>query len=129
MAVTEKLTLGFGDSEEILKSPGQLRKHYAPKAKLMILKWRDEADLNSQLSTLPAQPTHLHVLAHTHIPSQAVFGRVSVIPHDAEAFARALYAELHQCDELGAELIIVEAPPDTGEWRAIADRLKRASAG
>jgi L-threonylcarbamoyladenylate synthase len=53
---------------------------------------------------------------------------VSVIPHDAEAFARALYAELHQCDELGAELIVVEAPPETSEWRAIADRLKRASA-
>jgi L-threonylcarbamoyladenylate synthase len=129
MAVTEKLTLGFGDSEEVLKSPGQLRKHYAPRAKLMIWKWRDEADLKSQLSTLASQLSPPHIIAHTHIPSQADFARVSVIPHDAEAFARALYAELHQCDELGAELIIVEAPPDTGEWRAIADRLKRASAG
>jgi len=53
---------------------------------------------------------------------------VSVIPHDAEAFARAIYAELHQCDEAGAELIVVEAPPETNEWRAIADRLKRAAA-
>jgi L-threonylcarbamoyladenylate synthase len=53
---------------------------------------------------------------------------VSVIPHDAEAFARAIYAELHRCDELGAELIVVEQPPETTEWRAISDRLKRASA-
>jgi L-threonylcarbamoyladenylate synthase len=127
LAVTGQLTLGFGDSEEILKSPGQLQKHYAPKAKLVILNWRDDADLNSQLSAITQQSAP-HIIAHTHIPSQTGLGRVSVIPHDAEAFARALYAELHQCDELGAGLIVVEAPPETSEWRAIADRLKRASA-
>ena len=129
LAVTEQLALGVGDREEILKSPGQLQKHYAPKAKLIILKWQNEADLNAQLSAINSQLSRRHVIAHTHIPSQTGFGRVSVIPHDAEAFARALYAELHQCDELGAELIVVEAPPETSEWRAIADRLKRASAG
>ena len=47
---------------------------------------------------------------------------------DAAAFARAIYAELHQCDEAGAELIVVEALPDAPEWRAIADRLRRAAA-
>jgi L-threonylcarbamoyladenylate synthase len=53
---------------------------------------------------------------------------VSEIPHDAEEFARAIYAELHLCDEAGAERIIVEALPETDEWEAIADRLKRARA-
>jgi L-threonylcarbamoyladenylate synthase len=128
-AVTGEIAMGAGGSAEILKSPGQLAKHYAPKAKLVILKWQDERDLNSQLSTVGSQPAIRHVIAHTHIPSQTGFASVSVIPHDAEAFARALYAELHRCDELGAELIIVEAPPETSEWRAIADRLKRASSG
>jgi L-threonylcarbamoyladenylate synthase len=50
------------------------------------------------------------------------------MPHDAEAFARAFYAELHRCDEAGAEFIIVEAPPDSSEWSGIADRLRRAAA-
>lgn len=129
MAVTGKLALAGSHSGEVLKSPGQLTKHYAPKARLMVLKWQDERDLNSQLSTLNPQLAIRHVIAHTHIPSQTGFSGVSVIPHDAEAFARALYAELHRCDELGAELIIVEAPPETSEWQAIADRLKRASSG
>ncbi|HWX21089.1 MAG TPA: Sua5 family C-terminal domain-containing protein, partial [Candidatus Binatia bacterium] len=62
------------------------------------------------------------------IPSVQGFGRVSVIPHDAEAFARAIYAELHQCDEAGAELIVVEALPEGEEWRAIRDRLTRGAA-
>ncbi|HEY2573044.1 MAG TPA: L-threonylcarbamoyladenylate synthase [Verrucomicrobiaceae bacterium] len=127
MAVTGELARGAG-GREILKSPGQLTKHYAPKAKLIVLKWRNETDLNAQISAVEPRISRPHIIAHTHIPSQAGFGRVSVIPHDAEAFARALYAELHQCDALGAELIVVEAPPDTSEWRAIADRLKRASA-
>ena len=54
------------------------------------------------------------------------FGRVSVLPHDPEAYARALYGELHQCDAGGAELIVVEAVPEKGDWEAIADRLARA---
>ena len=111
-----------------LKSPGLLKKHYSPKARLLVLSWRDDADLNSQLSTLNSQLLDCHVIAHTHIPSAEHFARVSVIPHDAEAFARAIYAELHRCDAAGAGLIVVETPPESPEWSGIADRLRRASA-
>ena len=104
-----------------------MKKHYSPKAKLVVLSWQNDADLNSQLSTLNSQPSICHIIAHTHIPSAETFARVSVIPHDAEAFARAIYAELHCCDEAGAEWIVVETPPDLPEWSAIADRLKRAA--
>ena len=93
----------------------------------MVLNWRDEADLNSQLSKLNLQPAAGHIIAHTRIPSGENFGGVSVIPHDAEAFARAIYAELHRGDEAGAEWLVVEAPPETPEWQGIADRLKRAA--
>jgi L-threonylcarbamoyladenylate synthase len=127
LAVTEALTIGPGGSEEILKSPGQLQKHYSPRAKLMICSWQNEEGLKSQISNLESQISEFHVIAHTHIPSGHDFARVSVIPHDPEAFARALYAELHQCDDAGADVIIVEAVPETDEWRAIADRLKRAA--
>jgi L-threonylcarbamoyladenylate synthase len=50
-----------------------------------------------------------------------------VIPHDAEAYARALYAELHHCDRAGSKLILVEQVPSGEEWHGIRDRLKRAS--
>jgi L-threonylcarbamoyladenylate synthase len=128
MAVMGELSVGFGDSEEILKSPGLLKKHYAPKARLVILNWRDEVDLQKQVSAFGFPMAECHVIAHTRIPSQNEFARVSVIPHDAEAFARAIYAELHECDEAGAKLIVVEALPAATEWKAIADRLKRATA-
>ena len=111
-----------------LRSPGLLKKHYAPKARLLILHWTGEADLRSQLRSCHVSPVTCHVIAHTHIPSAENFACVSVIPHDAEAFARAIYGELHRCDEAGAELIVVEVPPALPEWSGIADRLKRAAA-
>jgi L-threonylcarbamoyladenylate synthase len=103
-----------------------LRRHYSPKAKLWIFPWENENDLRRRVRELPSS-ARIHVIAHTHFPSPDGFDRVSLIPHDAEAFARAIYAELHQCDELGADCIIVEAVPTTNEWSAIADRLKRAA--
>jgi L-threonylcarbamoyladenylate synthase len=111
----------------ILRSPGMLPKHYSPKAKLVILSWRDQADLTSQLQPLHFPPEKTCVIAHSPIPFSGDFRRVAVLPRDAAAFARALYAELHQADESGAALIVVEAPPSDPAWRAIADRLSRAA--
>jgi L-threonylcarbamoyladenylate synthase len=110
-----------------LRSPGLLKKHYSPKAKLLVLEWLDDEDLRQQLATCHLSHVTCFVIAHTHIPPAENFADVSVIPRDAEAFARAIYAELHRCDEAGAELIVVEAPPELPEWSGIADRLKRAA--
>jgi len=111
-----------------LRSPGLLQKHYSPRAKLLIRSWRDAADLDRQLAACQVPRAQIHIIAHTQIPSGDGLGAVCVIPHDAEAFARALYAELHRCDEAGATLIVVETLPVGMEWRAIADRLTRAAA-
>jgi len=112
-----------------LRSPGQLARHYAPRAKLYMLRWEDEKDLERQLRERGLDAGQLHVLAHQHIPGVDACARVAVIPHDPEAFARALYAELHTCDELGAGVIVMEALPKSEAWSAIRDRLRRAMAG
>jgi len=128
LAVVGELSLEEEVGRAALKSPGLLRRHYSPKARLVVLSWRDEADLKAQASKFKVQAAGIHILCHTRVPSGPQFGRVSVVPHDAAAFARALYAELHRCDEAGARLIVVEAVPRTMEWQAIADRLAKASA-
>jgi L-threonylcarbamoyladenylate synthase len=94
----------------------------------LIARWENEAELGEIVSKFPVKGESVHVIAHAHIPAGKGVGRVAVMPHDAEAFARALYAELHECDRLGAEVIIVEAPPSAPEWAGIADRLRRAAA-
>jgi L-threonylcarbamoyladenylate synthase len=124
---TRNSKLETQDAGGPLRSPGQLKRHYSPKAKLVVLKWRDNAELLSQLSALNSHLSTTHVIAHSKIPSGAGLGGVSVIPHDAEAYARAIYAELHRCDAEGATCIVVEALPAGPHWRAIADRLQRAA--
>lgn len=109
-----------------LPSPGQLPRHYAPRARLLVLSWRDDRDLCHQLRQASAAPDTTHILAHTQIPSPEVAHRICVIPHDPEAYARALYAEWHRCDELQARTIVVEEVPASPEWSAIRDRFRRA---
>ena len=111
-----------------LRSPGLLTKHYSPVAKLLILNWQDDAELKFKIQNSKFKIGNCFIVAHTKIPAGENFAAVSVMPHDAEAFARALYGELHRCDAAGAELIVVEAPPDSPEWSGIADRLRRAAA-
>lgn len=126
VAITGELA-SKGRAGGVLRSPGLLRKHYAPRARLVVWSWRDQADLLRLLQQAGVQPARISIIAHTQVPSGEFAGRVSVVPHDAEAFGRALYAELHNCDEAGAELIAVEALPAGDEWKAIADRLSRAA--
>jgi L-threonylcarbamoyladenylate synthase len=114
--------------ESTLRSPGLLKKHYSPKAKLVVLDWLDEETLRLQLLAYSLPPAAVHIIAHTKIPAGFAPENVSVIPHDAEAFARALYGELHRCDAAGAGLIVVEAPPESPAWSGITDRLRRAAA-
>jgi L-threonylcarbamoyladenylate synthase len=127
VAVTGQRIVGGQGAGETLKSPGLLPKHYAPRAKVLIWSWQDEADLKTRNTERGMRNQQTHIIAHTRIPSDEAFGRVSVIPHDPEAFARAIYAELHRCDEEGAQWIVIEALPETPEWHAIADRLQRAA--
>ena len=111
-----------------LRSPGLLEKHYSPRGKLLVLNWKSGTELQSQLASRRLSSAACFVIAHTHIPDGFAAEKVSVIPHDAEAFARALYGELHRCDAAGAALIVVEAPPESPQWSGVADRLRRAAA-
>ena len=128
VSVTGELAQGGGEGATVLRSPGLLRKHYAPQARLVVWPWHDDQDLRTRLAEGHMPAARTHILAHTRIPAGAGLGHVSILPRNGQAFARSIYAALHQCDEAGAEWIVVEALPEGGEWNAIADRLGRAAA-
>jgi L-threonylcarbamoyladenylate synthase len=48
------------------------------------------------------------------------------MPADPAAYAARIYSVLHELDGELWPWIAVEAPPDTPEWAAIRDRLRRA---
>jgi L-threonylcarbamoyladenylate synthase len=127
IAVTGELRIGAAQGGA-LRSPGMLKKHYSPKARLLLLSWRDEHELRERLIALKIDPAAAWIIAHTHVPTGGEFEHVRIIPHDAEAFARAIYSELHRCDAEGARVIVIENVADEPAWRGIADRLRRAAA-
>ena len=48
------------------------------------------------------------------------------MPREPQAYAQRLYAALRELDAAGCERILVESPPETAEWDAVRDRLRRA---
>jgi L-threonylcarbamoyladenylate synthase len=48
------------------------------------------------------------------------------LPSDPAGYAAALYERLHRADAQGFEWIGIEPPPETEEWEAVWDRLRRA---
>jgi L-threonylcarbamoyladenylate synthase len=47
---------------------------------------------------------------------------------DAVQYARSLYANLHRLDNSGADKLLIAAPPNSSQWEAVRDRLRRAEA-
>jgi L-threonylcarbamoyladenylate synthase len=113
----------------VLQSPGLLEKHYSPRARVLLSNWNNSKQARDIILRNGAKAEATHVIAYEKIPADAGFAAVAVIPHDPEAYARALYAELHRCDDAGAKFILIEMPPATPEWEGIRDRLRRAAGG
>jgi len=126
---TKRLGHSDDDPAAPVRSPGLLTRHYSPKARLMVWSWADEKELRGRMEDLDPGLKPVHIIAHDRIPLELDPAQVAVVPCDPEAFARALYAEWHRCDEAGAGSIIVEAVPAGGSWDGIRDRLRRASSG
>ena len=103
------------DDEAARHSPGQDPIHYAPRATLRLLP-RAEALALAGASV---------ILRGTGDPTRP---DAIVLPDDAAAYGRALYATLHALDDAGVAVIAVESPPDDEAWLAVADRLRRAAA-
>src|SRR4029079_12711868 len=108
------------DSGGPAASPGRQAVHYAPRTR-----------------SVRVEPEHLGEMTARDDASLLVF-----VPHDLgdvpasvyrydcpepDLAAVALYALLHACDDLTLDLIVVILPPDRPEWRALRDRLARAT--
>lgn len=124
-AVIGRIEAAPPNAAEHLKSPGLMPKHYSPRARLRI--WPHDRDATWLAGETPQEYGKIIAVCHTRIPPSYLSAAVAMLPRQADAYARALYAELHASDTAGAELIWVEEPPDSAEWWGIKDRLRRAA--
>jgi L-threonylcarbamoyladenylate synthase len=84
-----------------VESPGQHAKHYSPRTPVF----------------LGAPPSS----------GNGVRLDFALMPSDPTGYAEALYRTLHELDQRRLDWIAVEPPPDTPEWDAVHDRLRRAA--
>ena len=104
-----------------LSSPGQMPVHYAPLTAAFRVNSRGELGKVGNCENMAA------VVIGDHSPASWSGFAVSFVletPHEA---SRQLYDVLHRCDLIGVRSIIVLMPPDEPVWRAIRDRLLRAT--
>lgn len=102
-----------GSGDEAHRSPGQHKKHYSPRTRVLLVKQ----------GRLPAEGQGAYLwLQHEAEAANAIH-----MPDRPEAYAAQLYGQLHQLDRLGLDWIAVEMPPETSQWAAIRDRLTRAA--
>jgi len=107
-------------------SPGLLGPHYAPRKPARLFSGAGE--LRAALAAMRDEGRGAIVLAHGRVEVEPPH-RLVMMPAGAHAYAAALYAALRRADDLEGEVILVERPPaGGGVWRAVADRLARATA-
>jgi len=97
---------------------GGLERHYAPRTPARLVATHE---LDRELAR---HKDRIAVLAFSR-PDERVDYWLRM-PRDAEAYAHKLYGALRELDTAGCGALLIETPPDTPEWAAVLDRLRRA---
>ena len=110
------------DSVTQASSPGTTLRHYAPRTPTVMV---DAAELADRLAEAQAPATVLCFDAADVPPPH----RAIAMPATPEAYAAGLYAALREADAARLDRIVVVRPPSVeGLWKAVHDRLRRATA-
>ncbi len=103
---------------EARASPGQAKKHYAPRARVVVA---DASELAHLLQGAARGVLLVFGEEAKKLPSSIV------LPSDPAGYARELFAALHRAEAEGADLVGIERPPDSPGWWAVRDRVRRAT--
>jgi len=110
-----------------LPSPGLLRRHYAPDARVCLFERgeREQAMRDATTSIREGRRVGAMLIDSANAPA---FTTLVMMPGDPDGYARTLYAALHDVNDSGCEELFVELPPEAPEWTGVLDRLQRAAA-
>lgn len=105
------------------RASGTLESHYAPHTPVAMQERTVLLETIEQLHAAGRKVALIHVstMPETHAAQR--------LPPRPAGFAHALYAALRAMDGQGADVILVESPPQQGEWLGVNDRLRRAAHG
>ncbi|MGR9044005.1 MAG: L-threonylcarbamoyladenylate synthase [Gammaproteobacteria bacterium] len=106
------------------RAPGMMKVHYAPVTPAQLC---GGEQLSEIVRALSARGQRIGVLTYRQQIKEAPDVRVIPMPQQAEDYARAMYAALREMDGMHLDRILVEQPPETELWRAVNDRLSKAT--
>lgn len=116
------------DLGSLRRSPGTRHRHYAPKAKVVLVPERDVAALSRFLQEYRQQGKNVSCVVHSpELARVESGGFFKVLPAPIDFFARYLFRTFRELDQEGADVIIVESVSEEGLGSAVMDRLKKAS--
>ena len=113
----------FGEVEFVTASatpnaPGQLKSHYAPRTRLLLLSVGTHVRYTDRTGYLQFQGSAVSRFYRTEVLSPT---------GDLREAAATLFAKLRRLDEAGLHTILAETIPEHGLGIAIMDRLRKAS--
>ncbi|AON52982.1 L-threonylcarbamoyladenylate synthase [Herbaspirillum seropedicae] len=104
------------------RASGTLDAHYAPHTPVVQVA---PDELDAVLEKLAALGKKVALIAR--LQRSGLVSVTRAMPDTADAYAHDLYAALRDMDHTGADLIVVEALPLSGQWQGVNDRLRRAA--
>ncbi len=119
--------------EKNFRSPGTLKSHYSPRARLILVEEKGEAqieEVNKLVSEYKAQGLKVGIMAKEENQDKYNRFQVKFIGKGSElkTCAANLFSVLRSFDKEGFEIIIAEGFEEQGLGLAIMDRLRKASA-
>ena len=104
------------------RASGTLDAHYAPSTPVAQVAADELSNLLNSLAARQLKVALIQRLANLATPHAGV-----VMQSHSEKYAHDIYAALRDMDHQGADIILIEALPQTAEWQGINDRLRRAA--
>jgi L-threonylcarbamoyladenylate synthase len=110
------------------RASGTLESHYAPRTPVALV---STDHLSATIQQLGKAGRRIALMHFSALPiangDKQFYVEHASLPAMPGGYAHDLYATLRRMDTVGAELILIESPPEDGEWQGINDRLHRAA--
>ncbi|MEM0003362.1 MAG: L-threonylcarbamoyladenylate synthase [Thermoproteota archaeon] len=128
-----KVARGISEAEKAL-APGMKYRHYAPKAKMVLVTGNCIEEIVTKAITISRRERVKSIVLSTDETLEYyVQEKVAAISlgtrKNLYSIAKNLYSKLRECDEKEVELIICESFEERGIGLAIMNRLRKASGG
>lgn len=117
-------TSATGNKSTETMAPGMMPVHYAPTTRAALC---EHDKLPQILNNLRLQNKRVGLLSYQFNPPENRLMHMLCMPEQAESYAQILYTCLRELDNRELDIILIEQTPDTEAWRAINDRIKKAT--